>query len=171
MAYNFKNALVNLNEEIRKNNSGGDLPAVKLAVSQLQVSMAAVKSSVASVSEEVQRIKSDLQSLSSYSETPQKIGTWLDGRSVYRAIHIFDPLITITTDWSNLFAAVNNEDIILRATAYRGDHNAICNFEAQVYQGNVQGSTNTGTYANVNMVLYEYVEAASSNQKKKGGKK
>ena len=168
MAYNMQNILVNLSNA---SGRGGQIPALQLAVSQLQVSMVDVKASVANVSAEVERIKSDLQSLSRYSETPQKIGMWIDGRSVYRAVHTFDPAITITTDWSNLFTAANNEDIILRATAYRGEHNAICNFEAQVYQGSVQGSTNTGTYANVTMMLYEYVEAASSNQKKKGGKK
>lgn len=76
MAYNFKNALVNLNEEIRKSGGGGgsDLPAVKLAVSQLQVSMAAVKSSLSAVSSDVATIKATLESLQTYGSSIVTIG-------------------------------------------------------------------------------------------------
>lgn len=172
MAYNFKNALVNLNEEIRKSGGGGDLPAIKLAVSQLQVSMAAVKSSVASVSAQVADIMQTLQDLNP-STTEKEIGVDIDG---------ITPIYERTWDLSESPVALTNGnwvDVLTGTdiTGLRGYEiwsgeglmiTGLC--EIQVASGAVKVEMNYNGSRSVWRIMLQYVKAAS-NQTKKGGKK
>lgn len=105
MAYNFKNALVNLNEEIRKSGGGGgggggDLPAIKIAVSQLQVSMTTVEG-------EVDRIKSVLNTITGFDDEEHEVGTWIDGSNIYEKT-IYIATITKSTTWNNVAHGISN---------------------------------------------------------------
>lgn len=173
MAYNFKNALVNLNEEIRKSGGGGsDLPAVKLAVSQLQVSMAAVKSSVASVSAQVADIMQTLQNLNP-STSEKEIGVDIDGVT---------PIYERTWDLSESPVALTNGNWVdvLSGTDIAGLRGyeiwsgeglmttGLC--EIQVVSGTVKVEMNYNGSRSVWRLTLKYVKAVS-NVKKKGGKK
>lgn len=137
MAYNFKNTLVNLNEEIRK-NGGGDLPAVKIAVSQLKVSMAAVKSSVANVSAEVDAIKMTLQSLTTFTSGATKTGEkWVDGRDIYHGYYDLGSLVNFSSEWTNTNISNSDIDIVFQAAAVN---------DSGVYRGNIQIDPGTGSY-------------------------
>ena len=111
MAYNFKNALVNLNEEIRKGGGGGggQIPALQLAVSQLQISMTQVKASVANVSAEVNAIKQTLANLSP-SENEHIVGKWIDGSDLYEKTIVES--VNITTNSSYIDTGVPSDSVV-----------------------------------------------------------
>lgn len=172
MAYNFKNVLVNLNEEIRKGGGGGgDLPAVKLDVSQLkidvsklQVSMAAVKGSVAIVSGEVDRIKGILSDLMSYTASDKvQIGTWSDGRPVWRQVFTFDSEISVSNStWTTTTIPKGDKDLLLHAELVGASgavypSSAICYEQAIDY---VRLMTARSATVNVKTVILDFVETA-----------
>lgn len=170
MAYNFKNALVNLNEEIRKfGGGGGQIPALKLAVSQLQVSMTAVKSSVANVSAEVDAIKTTLQSLTTFASDATKTGEkWVDGRDIYHGYYDLGSTITFGSDWTNTNINNSDIDIVFQAAAIN---------ETGVYRGNIQIDPNTGSYVRCQIsgggtaTRYIYLKFVKTAPTRKGGKK
>ena len=116
MAYNQKNIIVNLIEEARKGGGGGgQIPALQLAVSQLQVSMTAVKSSVANVSAEVAAIKATLASLNP-STTEHEVGTWVDDRPIYECTFDFgSDLACAAMEWTNTTIPNTGMDLLLEA--------------------------------------------------------
>lgn len=103
MAYNFRNVLVNLNEEIRKSGGGGEIPAIKLDVSQLKVSMASVSAQVADIMQTLQNLNP--------STTEKCIGKWVDGTTdLYEKWFYFS---TLTYDQENSIpSGLINENII-----------------------------------------------------------
>lgn len=175
MAYNMQNALVNLNEAIRKGGGGGggDLPAVKLAVSQLQVSMTAVKGSLANVSGEVDRIKSVLNSLMSYTASEKvQIGTWSDGRPVWRQVFTFDNDLQVSSSsWTTTAIPKGDKDLLLHAELV-GSSGAVYPSSAICYETTVDFvrlMTARSGNVTIRTVILEFVETAPVQ--KKGGKK
>lgn len=175
MAYNFRNALVNLNEEIRKSGGGGggDLPAVKLAVSQLQVSMTAVKGSLANVSGEVDRIKSVLSSLMSYTASEKvQIGTWSDGRPVWRQVYTFESDLQVSnSSWTTTTIPKGNIELLLHAELV-ASAGAVYPASAICYETSidfVRLMTARSGNVTIRTVILEFVETAPVQ--KKGGKK
>lgn len=169
MAYNFKNALVNLNEEIRKSGGGGggQIPALQLAVSQLQVSMTAVKSSVASVSAEVERIKTDLAAVESYRSTASKIGT-TGAADVERIVIAFENAVTIpSNDWTDVVFDGSDMENIVSAVAIGSGGDTCCPILAGI-DGTLQAARSTGSFS-AGKVVIEYIK--KTDTRKKGGKK
>ena len=74
MAYNFKNALVNLNEEIRKGGGGGGQIAADVAA--LKASVLEIRSSVAGINQDIDTIKATLESLSEVGSVESVAGMW-----------------------------------------------------------------------------------------------
>lgn len=177
MAYNFRNALVNLNEEIRKSGGGGggQIPALQLAVSQLQVSvsqlqvsMADVKSSVVNVSSRVEAIHRTLTELSTYENTTDvTIGQTPDGKEVMRHQFSFDSLKTLDTSTAtatDLQSSVVDSILALSLQNQNGD--------LRVAQADI-GSTYVGLKAVTGNpgVLKGHIDYIKKAPTRKGGKK
>lgn len=174
MAYNMQNILVNLSKT-SGGGGGGQIPALQLAVSQLQVSMADVKSSVANVSAQVEQIKATLASLKGYTESGSIVGSY-NGSNIIRKVFNYDSPITIGyNSWTDTGISVSDNNIgtLFKADAVLlNDQCVPMTATMSLQSGNVGCQiTRNGTDNTYDMIILEYVEAASNNQKKKGGKK
>ena len=178
MAYNMQNALVNLNEAIRKGGGGGDLPAVKLEVSQLKVdvsqlkvSMATIKSSVVNVNDQIAAIRGILASLSEYTETETKVGKYL-GDDLYRCTWVFETPITAAVNaWTSTTIPKQGISQIVKAESVDavGTCNYImCSIDDSSYNVvRVYGVRASGTLGIKKLTLW-YTK--TSNQKKEVNK-
>lgn len=172
MAYNFKNALVNLNEEIRKSGGGGggDLPAIKLDVSQLKVSMAEVKASVANIDQEVDRIKEQLAALSPKSVETDTGLTLPDGSHIYQLCVTGLNITPLLEDWTDLCdvpSTINN--LITCSLMHGGLLISGAGIEVKAESGKLSAQyLQTAARRSVNSLIVTYTKAT---QTRKGGKK
>ena len=181
MAYNFKNALVNLNEEIRKSGGGGsDIPAIKLDVSQLkidvsqlQVSMTAVKSSVSNVSAQVAAIQATLESLNP-STIERKIGTWIDGSDLFeKTIDLGSDVALTENVWAetnvNIGETFGGFIFIVGCEGTSADGIYKGQLQVRGDTGNLLQIVSSGVSSTVRYLTLKYKKVTTQN--KKGGKK
>ena len=156
MAYNFKNALVNLNEEIRKGGGGGGQIAADVAA--LKASVIEIRSSVAGINQDVDTIKATLRGLLGYSSEETVIGTY-SGKDVVRAIIIFESDLSVSyTTWTDTNISSIGKGLIFEA---RGIGSNLQSVPLLVSRNNdkIQFQTGrNGTNQTVQTVILEYVK-------------
>jgi hypothetical protein len=104
----------------------------------------------------------------SYSTTPVKIGTWVNGKDIYRRVYLFSKSITMSnSNWTDLGGSANiGECLLLECTLLAGVGNVILNTirpECAIASGNIQVRGNSsGTYS-VKGVIVDYVPDQSNS--------
>ena len=104
----------------------------------------------------------------SYSTTPVKIGTWVNGKDVYRKVMIFNKSVTMTNDtWTSLGDNSNiGTCLLLECTLLAGTGSVIINTirpECTIANGTIQvRGKSSGTYS-VKGVIIDYVPDQSND--------
>ena len=104
----------------------------------------------------------------SYSKTPVKIGTWVNGKDVYRRVFIFNKTITMSaSNWTDLGSGANIGDcLLLECTLLATVGNTIINTvrpECVIANGNIQvRGTPSGSYG-IKGVIVDYVPDQSKS--------
>lgn len=100
--------------------TGGASPSV---IEEIQAEISVLGSQNETQAQDISDIKAQLTELAgAYSTTEHKTGRkWIDGKDIYEKVVVFDSVITVTTNWTNLGLSNTDYDTMIYANGLHED--------------------------------------------------